>query len=1016
MTEKFQIINASAGSGKTFSLATNVIIKLLTADEDSYKKVLALTFTNNSANDMKRRILTELKQISIDPEKSLVFKSSNLSKLLGLNIAKGKAKRVLNKILHNFSFFQISTIDKFNHRLIRSFSSDLTLSYDFDLVIERDEFTDQLIEKFFNDLKKESFLSDLIIDYSNNKHNKNKSWDITYDIKKLLDIIWDENNYKHISTTDLDKESFKNLNRTLQKTLGKISKKLKGIGLKIENKISNIDQSSFSYNALPKLLSDIQLIDIYNVKTDQVFKRLKNNTLIKKIKINSEINELIEELNPSINDLISLINKHKAYNNLIYNLPLNFLIYNIVNYSRNFQNENNLLLISDFNSLITENIADQPAPFIYEKIGTKYNNYFIDEFQDTSELQWKNMIPLTSHAIINEELNDEGGNLFLVGDPKQSIYRWRGAKPETFTTLKTENPFYLKPKSSELGINYRSYGNVVDFNNKFFQNNLELLNIGAIDSIYGELNQNFLSEKKGGYLSFNFIKSSDKDYQDKSSTEVLKIIRQKQKQGFKLNDLAILCRTNKECNLISTFLIQNNIQVNSEELLALSSCNEVNFIIDIIKLLQDKNDSEAKKNILKFVSIRLEKKDKYDFIKNNLNLSSEKIFNEILKIDYKKVFNVEIYSACELIISSLSFLNESRMQIHFLLDEIYNFCYSKNSYSQSFIEYWETKKDKLKVNLIEDTNAVKVLTIHKSKGLEFPIVILPYFDFKLKKMDKSVWINFSDLGINSSFLVDFNESLKYLDEDANSLIRSYENNMILDNVNVMYVSLSRAIIENHIICKQADSSEQITSGLLLRSYFNKISSKEKSFYQIGKSEFVSLLSSNNTKGKKMIDSNNNKNYNSLNNYYKSDKRLSSNFGNIFHNIMSEIEYKHQKDYVINEYLLRGIINNDDKNTINNYINQIISHEYLSNFFSKKNTIYNEREIFVPPDKVIVPDKISVSADNQFSILDYKTGGKKTDHISQIKNYASALKKANFRVKDVFLVYVKNKIEVLKIDC
>ena len=108
------------------------------------------------------------------------------------------------------------------------------------------------------------------------------------------------------------------------------------------------------------------------------------------------------------------------------------------------------------------------------------------------------------------------------------------------------------------------------------------------------------------------------------------------------------------------------------------------------------------------------------------------------------------------------------MQIHFLLDEIYNFCYTKNSYSQSFIEYWETKKGKLKVNLIEDTNAVKVLTIHKSKGLEFPVVILPYFDFKLKKMDKSVWINFNDLGINSSFLVDFNESLKYLNEDANA--------------------------------------------------------------------------------------------------------------------------------------------------------------------------------------------------------------------------------------------------------
>ena len=134
-----------------------------------------------------------------------------------------------------------------------------------------------------------------------------------------------------------------------------------------------------------------------------------------------------------------MIQAQKTYSNLYQNLTLNYLIYNIVNYSRKFQDENNLLLIADFNSLITENISDQPAPFIYEKIGTKYNNYFVDEFQDTSELQWKNLIPLTSHALTNEEINDDGGNLFLVGDPKQSIYRWRGAKPETFTNLKTDH-------------------------------------------------------------------------------------------------------------------------------------------------------------------------------------------------------------------------------------------------------------------------------------------------------------------------------------------------------------------------------------------------------------------------------------------------------------------------------------------------------------------------------------------------------------------------------------------------
>ena len=143
MTEKFKIIDASAGSGKTFSLASSVILKILTGDEDSYKKILALTFTNNSANEMKKRILEELKQISTEPSKSLVFQTSGLRELFSINSIKRKAKRVLNKILHNFSFFQVSTIDKFNHRLIRSFSGDLALSHDFDVVIERDEFVDQ---------------------------------------------------------------------------------------------------------------------------------------------------------------------------------------------------------------------------------------------------------------------------------------------------------------------------------------------------------------------------------------------------------------------------------------------------------------------------------------------------------------------------------------------------------------------------------------------------------------------------------------------------------------------------------------------------------------------------------------------------------------------------------------------------------------------------------------------------------------------------------------------------------
>ena len=244
----------------------------------------------------------------------------------------------------------------------------------------------------------------------------------------------------------------------------------------------------------------------------------------------------------------------------------------------------------------------------------------------------------------------------------------------------------------------------------------------------------------------------------------------------------------------------------------------------------------------------------------------------------------------------------------------------------------------------------------------------------------------------------------------------YDEQMHIDNLNVMYVSLTRAILENHIISMQLDSSQQISSGMLLRSYFSELESSEKNFYQIGFSEYKSEFSASGFKKLRSIKPKNNKGqYNSINNYYKSDKRLSSNFGNIFHNIMSEIEYEHQSDYAINDYYNRGIITDDNKKAIKKNIDQIINHKSLKPLFSKKNTVHNEREIFIPPDKVIKPDKAVFTDQNDVFILDYKTGKKKKTHQNQIRTYASVLKKANYRVKGVYLVYISKRIEVLEID-
>ena len=295
MKEKFEIINASAGSGKTFTLSSNVIQRILTGKEDSYKKILALTFTNNSANEMKKRILDELRQISIDPLNSIVFQTSTLKKSFSSSQVSKKAEKILNRILHNFSFFQVSTIDKFNHRLIRSFSNDLSLSYDFDLIIEQDEFMDELIKNFTEDLKKDSFLMNVIIDHATYKHSDNKTWDVSYDLKDLLNIIWDENNYKYLDDKKMDEENFKNFKIKLTSKKNIISKKIKKICFSIEEKIKHldIDLKCFSYNALPKFLDQVRSVDLKKIEYNSLNNRLLTKSLIKKEFIDSKTESLI---------------------------------------------------------------------------------------------------------------------------------------------------------------------------------------------------------------------------------------------------------------------------------------------------------------------------------------------------------------------------------------------------------------------------------------------------------------------------------------------------------------------------------------------------------------------------------------------------------------------------------------------------------------------------------------------------------------------------------------------------
>ena len=431
MNSSFDIINASAGSGKTFALTKRILIKILKSkDENYFKRILALTFTNRAAAEMKSRVLNNLKdfseiQIKDSPtemfeqvKKELAFSSEQIIIL---------AKERLNLLLHNYSFFQIETLDSFNHHIVRSFYKELNLDPDFRVVIDSEEILDQSVSRIFENIENNVEISNLVKNFSIKKISEGKSWDVEFDLKEFAQSVLKENEISDVEQIEKSSlKEFKLLKDKIEAKLNSLNSELKALLINIEKNISNQDlEIAFSRNSFPKFIKSVQNNSFKWSSIKSISTLFEKNTLINKscLKKNPDkLNVFVANLFELFLELKELLIKIKVLNSFLYSLTPSILLKIIKSNSEDIQKENNELLLSKFNKLIYKEIANQPTPYLYEKLGVKFNDYLIDEFQDTSNLQWKNLIPLISHALESFQENENQGSLFLVGDPKQSVY------------------------------------------------------------------------------------------------------------------------------------------------------------------------------------------------------------------------------------------------------------------------------------------------------------------------------------------------------------------------------------------------------------------------------------------------------------------------------------------------------------------------------------------------------------------------------------------------------------------
>jgi ATP-dependent exoDNAse (exonuclease V) beta subunit len=447
-------------------------------------------------------------------------------------------------------------------------------------------------------------------------------------------------------------------------------------------------------------------------------------------------------------------------------------------------------------------------------------------------------------------------------------------------------------------------------------------------------------------------------------------------------------------------------------MLYLDKSVEACFIVDLLRLICNPKNKYTKLKVLKYLSKCLEV-DASKFLVDKKEISVEKLFEEFFNQNFEKLKPLTIYGQSEALISSTTFFDKHLIQTSGLLDSIidYNTSFDKNT--KSFFDYWEKYKSKSKIQSPQSCNAVKVMTIHKSKGLEFEIVILPFFDSSLTSTRMKTWINIKNDEEEIRAMVDFSKKLQFFNQETEKKYNLIIENQIIDSINLMYVSLTRAVKENYIISKETLEDDQTSFATLLNSFIKKNRrNKENNKIIIGSDKKSDTKTENKNSLKLKKDKRNDKAM--IEDFLFNSKYKSTITGSLFHSIMAEIHYGFQTEKVLEDFYLRGLINDEEKKSFSASINRIVNDPLLSDLFSPNVEVLNEREVVMNNKSILKPDRVVFHNPGQISIIDYKIGEQINKHKIQLKEYASSMEELGLKVKNLFLVYTLSTHKVVKV--
>ena len=1035
------VYNASAGAGKTFALVRDYLSILFSSSNDyQFRHILAITFTNKAVAEMKTRITDNLKDFS-EGKTSPMFHA--IAEVTGLDeeAIQKKSARLLRNIIQDYASFDVVTIDTFTHRIIRTFARDLKIAQNFEVELNTEEVLQLAVDNLIDRAGSDPQLTPVLLDYALEKVGDDKSWDISKDFYDIAKLLLSENDRKYIKLLqERSLADFVALKKHLRQEMAKKEATIKNNAQELLDFIADqgLEAAHFSGKYFPKAVIKFAEGNFDFNSGSKWFQSLGEIPLyIKKQK--QHIKDIMDAVLPKItDDFWAIHSKIGAYNldqELLKKITPLSLLKAIDQEVQQIKTDKNLLLISDFNEVISNSIAQQPTPFIYERLGERYQHYFIDEFQDTSILQWQNMIPLIDNAVSTGEKELPKNSLMLVGDPKQAIYRWRGGYAEQFIALAAgQNPFQNPDKATiNLGINWRSFDAVINFNNAFFTASAEVFEDATYREIYTDGNDQKTNAQQGGQVSISFVSAENKEDAEPLYLErTLETIYETLASGFDKKDICILTRKKKEGIALARFLQENGVAVISSESLLLSQSPQVNFIVNMLAFMRRPDAKTISIELLEYLAkYHLSTDDPHNFYAAHLPLDGQKLFDalagEKASFDLSLCGQLPLYESVEYIIRYFELNENGGAYLQFFLDAVFDFSEKNDSGAYGFLDWWETKADSLSISIPQGLDAVQIMTIHKAKGLEFPVVVYPFAESDLYPKTDSNWYETppEDYKGFRALMLSQKKALLDLDDQSAQLYHAKRRQQQLDNLNLLYVALTRPVEQLHIIsrvnARSKPTGDPSDFAALFINYLDKkgMWEKDRDFYRFGEphKKTEKKAAKLNTEVLK-LHSSSKESHNIVlvtqaERLWNDQRKESIDLGNMLHDLMAGIKWPEDIQKALTRTQLKGTLQAGEAEGLRRKINELLTDLTQAGFFKKEHRIFNERDLIFNGE-LLRPDRVELTPDGKAYLLDYKTGNAQEEHKIQITTYAQALEAMGHPVVKKLLVYVNTEPALLAV--